>query len=172
MFRTWEGKHIKANGFRSLAAVKAQFRKVGHVPGLVADLQVNDDGVSFWVCECGAELRFRKEGKTFNCLDVFERPLGTLVDEGRMRLEEGGTALYPIYKMVMGGDPEQDEFNAQLVAAAPAMFRKLKDTVAWLNREIDTWEQVVTRVSATLIERLTELRDDLAETLRKIESRD
>ena len=61
-----------------------------------------------------------------------------------------------------------DQANAQLIAASPTMHQKLTDTVAWLDREIETWEGVVTRVSATLIERLTELRDDLAETLRKI----
>jgi hypothetical protein len=76
MLRTTEGKRLKANGFRSLAAVKSQFRKAGHVPGLATEIQVNEDGVSFWLCECGAKLRFRKEGKRFNRVEVFERPFG------------------------------------------------------------------------------------------------
>jgi hypothetical protein len=75
--RAFDGRRLKSNGFKSLAAVKAAFRKAGHLPGTAAELSVNWDGVSFWNCECGATLRFRKEGKRFNHLDVWERPLGT-----------------------------------------------------------------------------------------------
>jgi hypothetical protein len=51
-------------------------------------------------------------------------------DEGRMRLEEGGTTLYPICKMVKGWDPEEDEANEFLVAAAPALLVALEKLVA------------------------------------------
>jgi|WetSurMetagenome_2_1015567.scaffolds.fasta_scaffold89234_2 hypothetical protein len=68
---------------------------------------------------------------------------------------------------------EIDRANARLIAVAPTMHKKLTDTVAWLDREINSWETIdtplPTRATADLIERLTELRDDLAETLRKIE---
>lgn len=77
MVRTTEGRRVKSNGFRSIAAVKAVFRKAGHFPGAVTELRFNDDGVSFWTCECGAKLRFRQEGKKFNRLDVWERQIGT-----------------------------------------------------------------------------------------------
>lgn len=78
MVRTIEGRRLKSNGFRSISAVKAVFRKAGHFPGTVAELQGNTDtGESHWVCECGAKLSFRKEGKKFNRLDVREQPFGT-----------------------------------------------------------------------------------------------
>jgi hypothetical protein len=68
------------------------------------------------------------------------------------------------------GLDEIDGANANLIAAAPTMHKKLTDTVAWLDREIETWKTIdtplPTRATASLIERLTELRDDLAETLR------
>lgn len=70
MLRTWQGKRIKANGFRSIAAVKAQFRKAGCVPGTVADLVTGEDSTFHWDCSCGAKLRFRKDGKTFNGLCI------------------------------------------------------------------------------------------------------
>jgi|WetSurMetagenome_2_1015567.scaffolds.fasta_scaffold686018_1 hypothetical protein len=76
MLRSVDGKRLKANGFKSVNSVKAQFRKAGHVPGTVAELKVARDNVSFWLCECGAELRFRKEGKFFNRVEVWERLLG------------------------------------------------------------------------------------------------
>ena len=36
-----------------------------------------------------------------------------------MRLEEGGTTVYPICKMIKGWDPEEDEANEVAVAALP-----------------------------------------------------
>lgn len=63
----------------------------------------------------------------------------------------------------------ETEANARLIAAAPTMHKKLADTVAWLDREIETWEGLVTKESAQMLFKLTELRDDLAETLRRIE---
>ncbi len=71
MLRTWEGKRIRANGFKSIQGVKAQFTKAGHVPGTVAELQKDRDGNFFWVCSCGDKLRFTKEGQRFNRLCTF-----------------------------------------------------------------------------------------------------
>ena len=51
------------------------------------------------------------------------------------------------------------------------MHKRLTDTVAWLDREIAAqYAALTTENSLKLmpIERLEELRDDLAETLRKI----
>lgn len=75
MLATFDGKRIKGNGFKSLAAVKAQFKKAGHEPGRAADLQTwQEDGerglFCQWQCSCGAKLRFIKQGRTFNRLTV------------------------------------------------------------------------------------------------------
>ena len=53
-------------------------------------------------------------------------------------------------------------------AAAPIMAKKLADTVDWLDREIESlfWDDASFIVS--MKRELEELRDDLAETLRKI----
>ena len=47
-------------------------------------------------------------------------------------------------------------------------IKKLTDTVAWLDREIKAWQTASHDEGEPMIERLEELRDDLAETLRKI----
>ena len=48
---------------------------------------------------------------------------GTIfADEGRMRLTDKGTTLYPICTMVRGWDKDEDEANARLVAAAPDLL--------------------------------------------------
>jgi len=49
-----------------------------------------------------------------------------LSDHGRLRLEPGGTTLYPICKVVMF-DREEDEANARLIAAAPEMYEALRE---------------------------------------------
>jgi hypothetical protein len=76
MLRTVDGKRLRASNLKSLAKVKAQFERAGHVPGNADSLQVDWDGVSFWTCECGAKLRFVRKGKTFNQLTVWELPFG------------------------------------------------------------------------------------------------
>jgi hypothetical protein len=45
-------------------------------------------------------------------------------NEGRMRLEKGGTALYPIANLVGGWD--EDEANAALIASAPDLLAALR----------------------------------------------
>lgn len=59
--------------------------------------------------------------------------------------------------------------NAQLFAAAPTLAQKLQDTVEWLNREIHNWHSAFGPDNSGLIDRLEELRDDLAETLKRLE---
>jgi hypothetical protein len=65
---------------------------------------------------------------------------------------------------------KQWQAKKRLEAAASAMYQKLTDTVDWLDREIETrtYTAAVLR-SAPDISHLEELRDDLAETLRKID---
>ncbi len=52
-------------------------------------------------------------------------------DEGRMRLTDKGTALYPICTMVRGWNDAEDEANARLVAAAPALHAALAGIMHW-----------------------------------------
>jgi hypothetical protein len=74
MLQNWQGKRLRANGFKSLAAVKAQFVKAGCVPGKKDDLEALEDNHFQWLCQCGAKLRFAKEGKTFNRLCIIHPP--------------------------------------------------------------------------------------------------
>ena len=47
-------------------------------------------------------------------------------ESGRMRLESGGTTLYPICTMVRGWDEAEDHANARLIAAAPELLAALR----------------------------------------------
>jgi hypothetical protein len=47
-------------------------------------------------------------------------------DNGRTRLEIGGTTLYPIAIMGRGWNEVEDEANARLIAAAPEMLAALQ----------------------------------------------
>ena len=72
MLHDWQGKRLKANGCRSIQAVKSQFRKAGHTPGTVSELvKIHDgeDNILFrWHCLCGATMQFEKQGRTFTRL--------------------------------------------------------------------------------------------------------
>lgn len=46
-------------------------------------------------------------------------------ESGRMRLESGGTTLYPVCTIVRGWDEAEDQANARLIAAAPELLRSL-----------------------------------------------
>jgi hypothetical protein len=47
-------------------------------------------------------------------------------DNGRTRLEIGGTTLYPIAQIGRGWNEAEDEANARLIAAAPEMLAALQ----------------------------------------------
>jgi hypothetical protein len=47
-------------------------------------------------------------------------------DNGRTRLEIGGTTLYPIAQIGRGWNEVEDEANARLIAAAPEMLAALQ----------------------------------------------
>ena len=47
-------------------------------------------------------------------------------DNGRTRLEIGGTTLYSIAQITRGWNEAEDEANARLIAAAPEMFEALQ----------------------------------------------
>lgn len=54
-------------------------------------------------------------------------------DSGRTRLEQGGTTLYPVCKITGGWNETEDDANARLIAAAPAMLAALRETLELLN---------------------------------------
>ena len=54
-------------------------------------------------------------------------------DNGRTRLETGGTTLYPIAQIGRGWNEEEDEANARLVAAAPEMLAALESLAVGLS---------------------------------------
>ena len=89
-------------------------------------------------------------------------------------MNDSGTILDVIGHVVVtdvyGLGKQEAHDNAALIAAAPTMYRKLRDTVAWLDREIESREESLRGILVEVeISSLEELRDDLAETLRKIE---
>jgi hypothetical protein len=55
---------------------------------------------------------------------------GIFADNGRTRLEIGGTTLYPIALMGRGWNEVEDEANARLIAAAPEMLAALEELCA------------------------------------------
>jgi len=63
----------------------------------------------------------------------FDRDNQIFSDNGRMRLETGGTTLYPIATVNDGWDNTEDEANARLIAAAPELLAALKECVPWLE---------------------------------------
>lgn len=56
-------------------------------------------------------------------------------DEGRMRLESGGTTLFPICSVVRGWDAAEDDANEALIAAAPKMLAALQAYVKELEEQ-------------------------------------
>ena len=65
-------------------------------------------------------------------------------DNGRTRLEIGGTTLYPIAKMGRGWNEEEDEANARLIASAPELLNALRvihanagESPEWIRTRID-----------------------------------
>jgi hypothetical protein len=102
-------------------------------------------------------------------------------DDDPMGVYEVQPAADELTELYFKMDPDEDEdfyekvhdvnqANARLIAASPTMYGKLKDTVAWLDREIENLSDCSPGYFiAAQIERLEELRDDLAETLQKIE---
>ena len=48
-------------------------------------------------------------------------------ESGRMRLESGGTTLYPVCAISRGWDEGEDAANARLIAAAPDLLEALRE---------------------------------------------
>jgi hypothetical protein len=60
--------------------------------------------------------------------------IGSIFSEtGRTRLEDGGTALYPIASINSGWNATEDAANARLITAAPAMLAALQSVARLLN---------------------------------------
>jgi hypothetical protein len=58
-------------------------------------------------------------------------------ESGRMRLESGGTTLYPVCTIVRGWDEAEDAANARLIAAAPCMLLALTIARAHIRRALE-----------------------------------
>lgn len=58
-------------------------------------------------------------------------------ESGRMRMESGGTTLYPVCTIVRGWDEAEDQANARLIAAAPCMLLALTIARAHIRRALD-----------------------------------
>ncbi len=54
-------------------------------------------------------------------------------DEGRMRMTDKGTSLWPICTMNRGWNDAEDDANARLVAAAPDLLEALQNAHALLQ---------------------------------------
>jgi hypothetical protein len=54
-------------------------------------------------------------------------------DSGRMRLEPGGTTLYPVCTVVRGWNEAEDQANARLIAAAPELLAALRGLLVQLE---------------------------------------
>jgi hypothetical protein len=54
-----------------------------------------------------------------------------------MRLESGGTTLYPVCTIVRGWDEAEDQANARLIAAAPCMLLALTIARAHIRRALE-----------------------------------
>lgn len=52
-------------------------------------------------------------------------------EAGRVRLELGGTTIYPICQVCLGWEESEDQANARLIAAAPDLLKALQSMLAF-----------------------------------------
>ena len=80
-------------------------------------------------------------------------------ENGRLRLETGGTTLYPVCNMVTGWNTEADKANALLIAAAPQMLAALRAALEAMGDSYDAtdaageagasvWDQVADAIES------------------------
>lgn len=60
--------------------------------------------------------------------------------DGRMRLEIGGTTLYPICMMGTGWEKDEDQANARLIAAAPDLLDACRRALTELRDITFDWD--------------------------------
>ena len=76
-----------------------------------------------------------------------------------MRLETGGTTLYPVCNPVTGWNTEEDKANARLIAAAPQMLSALRAALEAMGDSYDAtdaageegaalWDQVANAIES------------------------
>lgn len=80
-------------------------------------------------------------------------------DDGRMRLAEGGTTLWPICTMVNGWEEAEDEANAKLIASSPALAVALRRLLIQAEMT-DDYEQ---QLGGTLKSACRQAREALAQ---------
>ena len=74
-----------------------------------------------------------------------------------MRLEAGGTTLYPISHNVSGWNTAEDHANARLIAAAPQMLAALRAALEAMGDSYDARDAAGTEGE--------QLRDQIAEAI-------
>lgn len=80
---------------------------------------------------------------------------------GRMRMERGGTTLYPICTMVTGWEAAEDRANAALIADAPHMLDLLRRLCEWEAR-MGGFDALPWREARALLARLDGVPQDEA----------
>lgn len=68
-------------------------------------------------------------------------------ESGRMKLQNGGIALYPVCSMTSGYNDEEDAANARLISAAPELLACLLDV---LDADGDLYAMDFDRYRATI----------------------
>ena len=79
-------------------------------------------------------------------------------ENDRMRLETGGTTLYPVCDIQTGWNTEEDQANARLIAAAPQMLAALRAALEAMGDSYDAtdaageegaalWDQVAEAIA-------------------------
>jgi hypothetical protein len=63
-------------------------------------------------------------------------------ESGRIRLEQGGTTLYPVANIGMGWSAAEDTANAHLISAAPELLDALFNALPYVEDVLDNPEQL------------------------------
>jgi len=69
-------------------------------------------------------------------------------ESGRMKLQDGGIALYPVCSMTSGYNDEEDAANARLISAAPELLQALASILEHSREfgDIENYETMLVRI--------------------------